>query len=77
MNYLWNEGHAQQFNILKYKTSGPEGYGYIWQGDKWQSSPDGAKGHEFTYWTPMNFDQDENVKYLNYTANFTIDVISN
>jgi hypothetical protein len=47
MNYLGNEGHVQQFNILKYKTSGSEGYGYIWQGDKWQSSP---------YWTPMNFD---------------------
>jgi beta-xylosidase len=76
MNYLGNEGHAQQFNVLKYKTNGTEGYGYIWQGDKWQSSPDGTKGHDFTYWTPMNFDQDGKVKYMNYTANFTIDVLT-
>jgi len=76
-NNLGNEGHAQQFNILQYKTSGPEGYGYLWQGDNWQSSPDGAKGHDFTYWSPMSFDQNGNVQYMNYTANFTIDVISN
>jgi hypothetical protein len=74
---LGNEGHAQQFNILKYRTNGEEGYGYLWQGDKWQSSPDGAKGHDFTYWTPMSFDQDGNVQYMNYTANFTINVMFN
>ena len=75
-NNLGNEGHAQQFNVLQYRTSESGGYGYLWQGDKWQSSPDGAKGHDFTYWTPMSFDQDGNVQYMNYTANFTIDVIS-
>ena len=76
-NNLGNEGHAQQFNVLQYRTSESGGYGYLWQGDKWQSSPDGAKGHDFTYWTPMSFDQDGNVQYMNYTANFTIDVTSN
>jgi hypothetical protein len=49
----------------------------LWQGDKWQSSLDGAKGHDFTYWTPMSFDQDGNVQYMNYTANFTINVMFN
>ncbi|CAF3346585.1 unnamed protein product [Rotaria socialis] len=77
MNNLGNEGHAQQYNILQYKTTENEGYGYLWQGDRWQSSPDGAKGHDFTYWSPLLFDQDGNAKYMNYTANFTIDVISN
>jgi beta-xylosidase len=76
-NNLGNEGHAQQFNVLQYKTNGTEPFRYLWQGDKWQSSPDGAKGHDFTYWTPMFFDHDDNVQYMNYTANFTIDVISN
>ena len=76
LNYLGNEGHAQQFNVLQYKTTVGTGYGYIWQGDRWQSSPDGAKGHDFGYWTPMSFDQDGNIQYLNYTANFTIDVIT-
>ena len=77
MNNIGNEGHAQQYNILKYKTSGAENYGYLWQGNKWQSSPDGAKGHDFTYWSPMSFDQDGNVKYMNYSASFIIDVLSN
>ncbi|CAF1492715.1 unnamed protein product [Rotaria magnacalcarata] len=77
MNNLGNEGHAQQYNILQYKTTESEGYGYLWQGNRWQSSPDGAKGHDFTYWSPLSFDQGGNIKYMNYTANFTIDVISN
>lgn len=75
-NYLGNEGHAQQFNILQYRTNGLTDYGYLWQGNRWQSSPDGAKGHDFTYWTPMFFDQYGNVQYMNYTANFTIDIAS-
>lgn len=74
-SFLGNEGHAQQFNILQYRTSGAEGYGYLWQGDNWQSAPDGAKGHDFTYWTPMTFDQSGDLQYMNYTANFTIDVL--
>jgi len=75
-NFLGNEGHAQQFNVLKYRSGEGDGFGYLWQGDRWQSSPDGAKGHDFTYWTPMKFDADGNVLYLNYTANFTINVLS-
>jgi beta-xylosidase len=77
MNNLGNEGHAQLYNILQFKTTGPGGYGYLWQGNKWQSAPDGAKGHDFTYWSPFSFDQNGNVNYMNYTANFTIDVITN
>jgi hypothetical protein len=65
------------YNILQFKTTGPGGYGYLWQGNKWQSAPDGAKGHDFTYWSPFSFDQNGNVNYMNYTANFTIDVITN
>ncbi|CAF1299277.1 unnamed protein product [Rotaria magnacalcarata] len=75
-NNLGNEGHAQLYNILQFKTTTTsDGYGYLWQGNKWQSSPDGDKGHDFTYWSPLSFDWDGNVKYMNYTANFTIDVI--
>ena len=74
MNNLGNEGHAQLYNILQFKTTSREGYGYLWQGNKWQSSPDGTKGHDFTYWSPLSFDQDGNVKYMNYTSSFTLDV---
>ena len=76
MNNLGNEVHAQLYNILRFKTTSDEGYGYLWQGNKWQSSSDGTKGHDFTYWSPLFFGQDGNVKYMNYTASFTIDVIS-
>ena len=75
-NFLGNEGHAQQFNVLRYRSSEGDGFGYLWQGDRWQSSPDGAKGHDFTYWTPMKFDPNGNIFNLNYTANFTINVLS-
>ncbi len=74
---LGNQRHAQQFNVLQFRTSGETGYGYLWQDNRWQSSLYGAKGHDFNHWSPMSFDQDGNVKYMNYTANFTIDVLSN
>ncbi|CAF0842463.1 unnamed protein product [Adineta ricciae] len=74
---IGNEGHAQQSSVLKYRTSTGDGNGYLWQGNRWQSSPDGAKGHDFTYWSPMTFDQDGNVTYMNYTASFILDVTTN
>ncbi|CAF0873651.1 unnamed protein product [Adineta ricciae] len=74
MNNLGNDGHAQLYNILPYKISGTDSYGYIWQGNKWQSSPDGAKGHDFTYWAPLSFDPNDSIRYMNYTANFTINI---
>ena len=74
-NNIGNEGHAQLYNIVRYRTSNPDSYGFIWQGNKWQSAPDGAKGHDFTYWSPLSFDNNGNVMYMNYTANFTIDIL--
>jgi beta-xylosidase len=76
-NNLGNEGHAQQLNIIQFNSTRDGGYGYLWLGNRWQSSPDGIKGHDFTYWSPMSFDQNGNVNYMNYTSNFTIDVFSN
>jgi len=26
------------------------------QGNRWQSAPDGIKGHDFSYWGPFTFD---------------------
>jgi beta-xylosidase len=71
-NNLGNEAHAQLYNILKYKTS--TGFGYLWQGNHWQSAPDGEKGHDFTTWLPLEFEKDGNVKHMVYRKNYTIDV---
>lgn len=28
---------------------------FVWTGDRWKSTPDGQKGHDFQYWQPLNF----------------------
>lgn len=44
---------AQETWIATIPTSaGPT---YLWMGDRWKSSPDGAKGHDFQYWTLLAF----------------------
>jgi len=33
---------------------------FIWMADRWQSTPDGLKGHDFQYWsTPLQFDPND------------------
>lgn len=64
---------AQQTNILPYLQ--PQGsIGWLWQGDRWQSSPDRIKGHDFTYFSPMEFDAAGNITAFKWLDNFTIDV---
>lgn len=46
--------NAQQTNIFGYLTA-PGKYAFIWQGDRWQSAPDGIKGHDFLYMGPIVF----------------------
>jgi len=46
---------AQQTWIAKIPTGGEPLL--IWMGDLWGSTPDGAKGHDFQYWSPpLSFD---------------------
>eukprot|EP00039_Didymoeca_costata_P003485 m.68002 g.68002 ORF g.68002 m.68002 type:complete len:412 (+) comp11929_c0_seq2:48-1283(+) len=28
---------------------------YVWTGDRWKSTPDGEKGHDFQFWQPLQF----------------------
>jgi hypothetical protein len=47
--------HAQQTWVLKIPTRGEPIY--VWMGDRWGSTPDGKKGHDFQYWNrPLQFD---------------------
>jgi len=64
---------SQQTNVLPVTT--PNGTEYLWQGDRWQSAPDGIKGHDFSYWGPLQFDKDGNVAPLAFQNQFTIDVV--
>jgi len=74
---LGNAMSSQQTNVLPYKTnqSGSIVMGYLWQGDRWQSAPDGIKGHDFSYWQPLSFDSQGRIQSpLVWVDSFTIDV---
>ncbi len=43
-------------------------------GDRWQSSPDGVKSHDFTYFFPLRFAIDGNVTAMETVENFQIDI---
>jgi hypothetical protein len=45
---------AQQTWVAKIPTPGEPLF--IWMGDRWQSCPDGVKGHDFQFWSmPLEF----------------------
>ena len=33
----------------------PDGPVFVWMADRWQSAPDGIKGHDFQFWAPLEF----------------------
>jgi len=45
--------HAQETWVAKIPT--PDGRLLMWMADRWQSTPDGVKGHDFQFWAPMQF----------------------
>ncbi len=51
----------------------PEGPRLILIGDRWQSAPDGVKGHDFTYWTsPIDFLPDGSLPRLQWENHWTL-----
>jgi hypothetical protein len=45
--------HAQQTDVAGLPSAtGPV---YLWVGDRWGSTPDGIKGHDFQVWVPLQF----------------------
>jgi len=64
---------AQQAYIAK--LPGPDGGVYLWMGDRWHSSPDGIKGHDFQYWAVLSFDADGMIEQLENKNTWTIDVL--
>jgi hypothetical protein len=51
---------AQQTWVAKIPMSGEPSY--IWMGDRWESTPDGIKGHDFQFWSaPLQFGPDGDI----------------
>jgi hypothetical protein len=59
---------AQETWVAKIPTA--KGTMYLWMGDRWQSCPDGSKGHDFQYWEPLEFTNDGRISTLKALAYF-------
>ena len=64
--------HAQQTQVAQLPT--PAGVMFVWMGDRWGSTPDKIKGHDFQNWTPLEFSPEGNIRPLKPTAEWTIDL---
>jgi hypothetical protein len=62
---------AQQLGVATIPTS--SGTLYMWMGDRWGSTPDGVKGHDFQVWLPLTF-QGTEVLPLDYREEWTFDI---
>ena len=63
---------AQQFNVLI--TLDVSGNDFYYYGERWQSTPDGLKAHDFPYIQPLRFDPNGVVQTLNFTDSFQVNV---
>ncbi len=64
---------AQQTFVATIST--PDGPAFIWMGDKWNSRPDGIKGHDFQYWSqPLRFAVDGAILPLENSPSWTLKV---
>lgn len=47
---------------------------FMWQGDRWQSAPDGLKSHDFTFWKPLEFTKNNSISHIAWADWFTVRV---
>jgi hypothetical protein len=64
--------HAQQTHVAQIPT--PSGIAFIWMGDRWQSTPDKIKGHDFQYWAPLELTQVGDIVALKQVDNWRIEL---
>jgi hypothetical protein len=62
--------HAQQTHVAQLPT--PGGLCYVWMGDRWGSTPDTIKGHDFQYWAPLEFSQSGSILPLKWVDDWKI-----
>lgn len=63
---------AQQNFIISVPAGDGEDNTYVWTGDRWQQSPDGLKGHEGQFWTPLQFDDDGHIGKVRWVDEFQL-----
>jgi len=64
---------AQETWVAKIPT--PGGPVFMWMADRWQSAPDGVKGHDLQFWTPLQFSSsDQAILPVENTAQWSITV---
>lgn len=51
---LGNAEQAQQNYVFQAPLASGD-TAYVWTGDRWKSTPDGEKAHDFQFWQPLNF----------------------
>jgi hypothetical protein len=64
---------AQQFNVATLPISSEETL-YMYYGERFRSSKDGIKGHDFQAWIPIEFMDNDTPKPMKFYNNFTINV---
>lgn len=65
--------HAQQAGVWPVQLA-DGGTQWIWAGDLWQSTPDGLKGHDLLYMTPIEHDADGIPLPLQFTSSFSLEI---
>jgi hypothetical protein len=63
---------AQQTFVARLPTR--DGHTFVWMGDRWQSAPDGVKGHDFQHWEPLSFDDVGAIERLQNIERFSLDL---
>lgn len=63
---------AQQTWVARLPST--NGMVYLWMGDRWQSCPDGIKGHDFQFWAPLEFSGDGQILPLKGLAYFQLNL---
>jgi hypothetical protein len=64
---------AQQFNVATLPISSEETL-YMYYGERFRSSKDGIKGHDFQAWIPIEFMDNDTPKPMKFYDNFTINI---
>jgi hypothetical protein len=62
---------AQETWVAKIPTDGEPLF--VWMADRWDSTPDGIKGHNFQYWSPpLEFSTDGDILPLEFAAKWQL-----
>lgn len=64
---------AQQFNVATLPVSSEDTL-YLYYGERFRSSKDGIKSHDFQAWIPIEFSNNNIPKPMQFYDNFTIDI---